>query len=164
MSFEQRFLDLAVAQSRRALDEPGTEPFGAVVVREGQVIGAGVNLSRRNHDPSSHGETEAIRDACRRLACTTLPGASLYSSCEPCALCVALTHLVGIRAVYYATGLETSNALLAAVPERIRPRGDVAALRTDAGLPVARGSLRGEAHPMPQAEAVIAAWAAQCRG
>jgi guanine deaminase len=163
MSFDARFLDLAIAQSRRALTEPGCEPFGAVVVQGGAVIGAGVNLSRRNHDPSSHGETEAIRDACRRLACTALPGAELYSSCEPCALCVALMHMVGIGRVYYATALDTAAPLLAAVPARIRPRGDAAMLRADAGLPVAQGSLAGQAHPRAEAQDIIAAWAAQWR-
>ena len=55
----------AVALSATALDRPGTEPFGALVVRDGEVVGRGLNHSRANMDPTSHGETEAIRDACR---------------------------------------------------------------------------------------------------
>ena len=160
MSYEPRFMRLAVEQSRRALTEPGLEPFGAVVVRDGAVIGAGVNHSRRHFDPTSHGETEAIRDACRRLECTDLRDAELYSSCEPCALCVAAMHIVGIARVYYAGTLEGSNAILAAVPENIRGRGDVAALRADAGRPVAQGSIAATAHPDAEAEAILHEWAA----
>jgi guanine deaminase len=159
MRFDPQFLALAIAQSRRALTEPGCEPFGAVVVRDGAVIGQGVNLSRRHHDPTSHGETEAIRDACRRLSCTTLAEAELYSSCEPCALCVATMQIVGIRAVYFAGSLEGSNAILAAVPETIRARGDVAALRTEAGRPIGQGVIPAQAHPDAAAEAVLHEWA-----
>lgn len=158
MSFDPRFLALAIDQSRRALTEPGCEPFGAVVVRDGVLVGQGVNLSRRHHDPTSHGETEAIRDACRRLECTALPGAELYSSCEPCALCVAAMHIVGITAVYFAGSLEGSNAILAAVPERVRGRGDVVALRAEAGRAVGQGTITAEAHPDPAAEMVLREW------
>lgn len=158
MSFDPRFLALAIEQSRRALTEPGCEPFGAVVVRDGAVIGQGVNLSRRHFDPTSHGETEAIRDACRRLECTALPGAELYSSCEPCALCVATMHMVGITAVYFAGSLEGSNAILAAVPESVRGRGDVGALREAAGRPVAQGPIPAQAHPSAAAELVLHEW------
>lgn len=162
--FDPRFLRLAVAQSRRALTEPGSEPFGAVIVRDGVVIGEGVNRSARDFDPTSHGETEAIRDACRRLRCTDLSGAVLYSSCEPCALCVAAMHIVGIRDVHYAATLEGSNALLASVPPSIRAAGDVQALRDDAGRPVAEGSIKASFHADAEAETILRAWAAQAGG
>ncbi len=162
--FDPRFLRLAVAQSRRALTEPGTEPFGAVILRDGAVIGEGVNRSARDFDPTSRGETEAIRDACRRLRCTTLPGAVLYSSCEPCALCVAAMHIVGIREVHDAATPEGSNALLASVPAAIRLAGDVRALRADAGRPVAEGSIVAAPHADEEAEAILRAWAAKAGG
>ena len=63
--YKQRFMRRAIDISSVALETPGTEPFGAVVVRDGQIIGEGLNRSLLNHDPTSHGETEAIRDACR---------------------------------------------------------------------------------------------------
>jgi tRNA(Arg) A34 adenosine deaminase TadA len=150
---------LAIAQSARALTEPGLEPFGAVVVRGGEVIGQGVNHSRAHFDPTSHGETEAIRDACRRLQCTALEGATLYSTCEPCALCVAAMAIVGIDTAYFAGTLEGSNAVLAVVPEAVRARGDVAALRAEAGRPVGQGRIHAEAHPNPAAEAILREWA-----
>lgn len=162
--FRPAFMAEAIAQSRRALSEPGAEPFGAVVVKGEEIVGWGVNLSRLHNDPTSHGETEAIRDACRRLACTDLSGGELYSSCEPCALCVATMHIVGIARVYYAGSLEGSNAILSAVPEAIRRQGDVAALRADAGVPVAESRIGAEAHPSAEAEAILHAWARQMGG
>ena len=65
MSYDEAFMRRAIEISAEALTTPGTEPFGAVVVRDGHVIGEGINRSVQNHDPTSHGETEAIRDACR---------------------------------------------------------------------------------------------------
>jgi guanine deaminase len=157
--YNPAFMAQAIAQSRRALSEPGTEPFGAVVVKDGEIVGWGVNRSRLHHDPTSHGETEAIRDACRRLECTDLSGAHLYSSCEPCPLCVATIHVVGITKVFYAGSLERSNAALSAVPRTIRRRGDVQALRADAGAPVAQGGIPAEAVPMTEAEEILREWA-----
>lgn len=87
--YEEAFMRRAVAISAEALTTPGTEPFGAVVVRDGRIVGEGINRSLQNFDPTSHGETEAIRDACRNLATVDLTGCELYTSCEPCPLCVA---------------------------------------------------------------------------
>src|SRR6478736_9602952 len=90
--YDDKFMDRALALSAQALTKPGTEPFGAVVVRDGVVVGEGINHSVAHWDPTSHGETEAIRDACRKLGTVDLNGSDLYSSCEPCALCVAVMH------------------------------------------------------------------------
>ena len=93
--FKDRFLRRTIEISARAQTTLGTEPFGAVVVREGEIVREGINRSALNHDPSSHGETEAIRDACRNLGTVGLRGAALYSSCEPCPLCVAAMNRAG---------------------------------------------------------------------
>src|SRR4051812_16898598 len=100
----------AIALSQQALQTPGTEPFGAVVVKNGLVVGEGFNHSRVHFDPTSHGEVEAIRDACRRLETVDLSGCDLYTSCEPCALCVAAMHISGIARMYYAASLAESGA------------------------------------------------------
>jgi tRNA(Arg) A34 adenosine deaminase TadA len=156
-SFMQRAIDL----SAQALETPGCEPFGAVVVRDGRVLGEGFNHSAAHHDPTSHGEVEAIRDACRRLECTSLGGAELYSSCEPCALCVAAMAIVGITRLYYAASLAQSEQAMAAVPASRRPPCDVAVLRREAGLPAGKGAMPAEQHMDEAAVAVIAAWAAK---
>jgi guanine deaminase len=161
--FDEAFLRQAIAVSRRALSEPGTEPFGAIVVRDGVVVGEGLNQSARRCDPTSHGETEAIRDACRRLATTALPGCDLYSSCEPCALCVAAIRIAGIRRVYYAASLAQSAQALAAVPPAVRRRGDAEALRREAGQAIGRGAIPADQALDEDAVAVLRAWAADRR-
>jgi tRNA(Arg) A34 adenosine deaminase TadA len=65
----------------------GGGPFGAVVVRDGRIIGEGANRVTRDNDPTAHAEVVAIRDACRRLGTFKLDGAVVYSSCEPCPMC-----------------------------------------------------------------------------
>ncbi|MFO7264097.1 MAG: hypothetical protein A6D91_03340 [Bacillaceae bacterium G1] len=77
-------------------------PFGAVVVREGEMIGQGVNESAQLHDPTAHAEIQAIRQACRHLATSTLDGAILYASGEPCPMCLAAAYWANIRAIYVA--------------------------------------------------------------
>jgi len=100
------FMRRAIAIAERSFDEPGTLPFGAVVVRDGEIIGEGLNRSIAASDPTSHGEVEAIRDACRRLAVTSVPGADLYTNCAPCHMCLATMYLSGIETLYYAAGPE----------------------------------------------------------
>ena len=104
--YQEKFMRRAIEISAEALDIPGTEPFGAVVVWDGKIVGEGINRSVLNNDPTSHGETEAIRDACRSLGTVHLRGCELYTSCEPCALCVAAMEIAGISRLYYATNLE----------------------------------------------------------
>jgi len=158
-SYRPAFMARALELSRQALDTPGTEPFGAVVVKDGKILGEGLNHARAHFDPTSHGEIEAIRDACRNLNTVDLTGSELYTSCEPCALCVAAMELAGISALYYGASLDEANAALAAVPANARRNVDVVALREIAGA-----SAMARAGPAYQAMAVeateiIRAWA-----
>jgi len=157
--YEEQFLRRAIELSAKALDMAGTEPFAAVIVRDGSVVGEGVNRSRRNFDPTSHGETEAIRDACRNLQTVDLRGCDLYSSCEPCALCVAAMQLAGIERLYYAAGLAESNALLAGVPKSARFTVDATTLREECGKTVGDRAMPASQALSEEAMAVIAAWA-----
>ena len=77
-------------------------PFGAVVVRGGVVVGRGHNRVIAHNDPTAHAEMEAIRDACRTLGTFHLEGCTLYTSCEPCPMCLAAIYWSRIDAVYYA--------------------------------------------------------------
>jgi guanine deaminase len=76
-------------------------PFGAVVVRSGQVVGRGWNQVTSANDPTAHAEIVAIRDACRRLKGFELDECELYSSCEPCPMCLSAIYWARLRAVYY---------------------------------------------------------------
>lgn len=156
--YEGRFMERAIALSACALSEPGTEPFGAVVVRDGTIVGEGLNRALARFDPTSHGEVEAIRDACTRLQCLDLSGCDLYTSCEPCALCVATMGIVGISKLYYAASMDQAEAAFAGLTKAERHPIDPDALRAEAGAPVEQRSMPAEQHRDGQAAAILAAW------
>jgi guanine deaminase len=76
-------------------------PFAALIARDGQVIAEGVNMVTATNDPTAHGEVTAIRAACKALATFTLAGCELYTSCEPCPMCLAASHWARLEAVFY---------------------------------------------------------------
>jgi tRNA(Arg) A34 adenosine deaminase TadA len=76
-------------------------PFAAVIVRDGKIVGEGVNTVTASHDPTAHGEVNAIRAASRALGTFTLAGCALYTSCEPCPMCLAACYWARLDAVYY---------------------------------------------------------------
>lgn len=131
--YNEDFMRRAIEISAQALTTPGTEPFGAVIVKDGKIVGEGINRSKMNHDPTSHGETEAIRDACRNLGTVDLRGCELYSSCEPCALCVAAMNIAGISALYYAADKGQAGAALGGLCETTRFPIDVDRLTHECG-------------------------------
>jgi guanine deaminase len=77
-------------------------PFGAVVVRNGEVVAATGNSVMRDHDPSAHAEVNAIREACRKAGSPNISGAVLYSSCEPCPMCYSTAYWARIDKIFYA--------------------------------------------------------------
>lgn len=80
----------------------GGGPFGAVVVRDGLVLGRGQNRVTRDNDPTAHAEIQAIRAACRQIGDFSLAGATVYSSCEPCPLCLTACLWARVARVLYA--------------------------------------------------------------
>lgn len=131
------YMARAIEISELALLEPGVRPFGALVVREGKIIGEGVNRSAVDSDPTSHGEIEAIRAACRSLQSTDLSGSVIYTSCEPCAMCAAAIAITRIDRVVYGASLEQSAKAFASVPVARRAMPvTAAALREQAGKPI----------------------------
>ena len=161
--YDETFLRHAIALSARAMTLPGTEPFGAVVVREGRIVGTGLNRSRLHSDPTSHGETEAIRDACRRLGTVDLRGCALYSSCEPCPMCVAAMGIAGISVLYYAAGMDQAGAALGDLPEAARFPVDVARLVQDCGSDVTQRQMPAHQHLAAEAAEVLMGWASMAR-
>ncbi len=77
-------------------------PFGAVVVRKHKIIGRGCNQVTSTNDPTAHAEIVAIRDACRRLKTFQLDDCELYTSCEPCPMCLSAIYWARLRRVFYA--------------------------------------------------------------
>jgi guanine deaminase len=81
-------------------------PFGAVVTRDGAIIGEGANQVLSTNDPSAHAEVIAVRQACQKLRSFQLSGCEIYTSCEPCPMCMGLIYWARPDAVYYANTAE----------------------------------------------------------
>lgn len=91
--------------------EQGGGPFGAVIVREGKVVGHGCNRVAPENDPTAHAEVVAIRTACRTIQSFRLDGCILYASCEPCPMCLAASYWARLEQVYYsATSQDATDA------------------------------------------------------
>lgn len=86
-------------------------PFGAVIVREGRVISRGVNSVTRDSDPTAHAEVNAIRAAGQALGTFDLSGCELYTSCEPCPMCLAAIYWARIERVFYGCTAEDAAAI-----------------------------------------------------
>lgn len=99
-TFMRRAIELA---RHGALERRDGGPFGAVVVRDGEIVGEGWNQVVAQGDPTLHGEIVAIRAACARLGTHDLGGCVLYTSAEPCPMCMAACHWARLDAVYYAS-------------------------------------------------------------
>jgi len=78
-------------------------PFAAVIVRDGEVIAEGANSVTSTNDPTAHGEVNAIRNACRALGTFSLAGCEIYTSCEPCPMCLAAIYWARLGAIYYGS-------------------------------------------------------------
>lgn len=92
---------------RRAIDlsienvKNGGGPFGAVIVRDDELIAEGVNRVTANNDPTAHAEVSAIRAACQKVGNFKLEGCTIYTSCEPCPMCLSAIYWAGISRIYY---------------------------------------------------------------
>jgi len=79
-------------------------PFGAVIVKDGEIVGRGCNQVLSGRDPTAHAEVVAIRQACQKLGDFDLSGCELYASCEPCPMCLSAIYWARISRVYHAAG------------------------------------------------------------
>jgi tRNA(Arg) A34 adenosine deaminase TadA len=95
------FLRRAIALATENVKSGAGGPFGAVVVRDGKIAGEGVNSVTASGDPTAHAEVNAIREAAKTLGTFTLAGCELYTSCEPCPMCLAAAYWARLDAVYY---------------------------------------------------------------
>ena len=111
MSSHDDYMRRAIALSRDHMRAGAGGPFGAVIVRDGEIIGEGWNQVTSTNDPTAHAEVVAIRAACRRLGRFDLRGATLYTSCEPCPMCLAAAYWARIDAVYYGNGQADAAAI-----------------------------------------------------
>lgn len=107
---DRKFMQMAIDLSVANIDEGGG-PFGAVIVREGEVIATGANRVVPNNDPTAHAEVVAIRNACKELNSFDLSGCTLYASCEPCPMCLSAIYWARIERICYANTKSDAAAI-----------------------------------------------------
>ena len=102
MNNEEKFMAEAVALSQKSLDNNTGGPFGCVIVKDNVIVGRGNNQVTGNNDPTAHAEVVAIRDACKNLNTFQLDDCEIYTSCEPCPMCLGAIYWARPKKVYYA--------------------------------------------------------------
>ncbi|MEJ2904165.1 nucleoside deaminase [Pedobacter panaciterrae] len=98
----EKFMKLAIQLSEENVLEKMGGPFGAVVVKNGKVIAKSANMVTASNDPTAHAEVAAIRLACKKLKTFDLSGCVIYTSCEPCPMCLSAVYWARIDTIYYA--------------------------------------------------------------
>ena len=142
------YMQHAIDLARTKMSE-GYNPFGCVIVKDGEIVGEGCANVSLAHDPTGHGEIIAIRDACRRLKSVNLAGCELYTSCEPCSLCVSAIWLTKIAKVYYGASIEDTLVFGA----------DFSPLRTEVGKPIHERATPAEQVHGGRGRALLEDWA-----
>jgi len=103
---EKPFLREAIRLSLEKMTAGEGGPFGAVIVKDGQIVGRGWNRVTSTFDPTAHAEVTAIRDACARLKTFSLAGCTIFSSCEPCPLCLAAIYWAHLDRIVHAASCD----------------------------------------------------------
>ena len=103
---ERDFMRRAIAISAEMMRALKGGPFGAVIVRDGEIIAEGHNKVTSSNDPTAHAEVVAIREACRKLESFSLEGCEIYTSCEPCPMCLSAIYWARLERIYYANTRE----------------------------------------------------------
>lgn len=106
-----QYMKIALDEAYEGIENGDGGPFGAVIVKDGKVIGKGHNRVVKNADPTCHGEMEAIRDACRRLKTFDLSGSTIYTTGEPCPMCLGAIMWANIEKIYYGCDVKDTEAI-----------------------------------------------------
>ncbi len=101
MNLKNNFMLRAIELSINSVNTTGG-PFGCVIVKENKIIAEGSNKVTSSNDPTAHAEVVAIREACKKLNTFNLTGCDLYTSCEPCPMCLSAIYWARIEKIYYA--------------------------------------------------------------
>lgn len=108
---EKRFMQMAVKLSEKGMSNGDGGPFGTIVVRGEEVVGEGWNQVLRHNDPTAHAEVVAIRAACKKLGTFQLHDCEIYTSCEPCPMCLGAIYWARPQRVYFANTKEDAAAI-----------------------------------------------------
>jgi len=107
---KNKFMERAIELSIESVNKGGG-PFGCVVVKDNKIISEGHNKVTLNNDPTAHGEIVAIREACKTLNFFNLKDCELYSTCEPCPMCLSAIYWARIKKIYYANTREDAQKI-----------------------------------------------------
>lgn len=111
MTREEKFMHEAIALSRKGVEQNEGGPFGCIVVKDDQIVGRGNNRVTSSNDPTAHAEVVAIRDACRNLNSFQLEGCEIYTSCEPCPMCLGAIYWARPSKVYFGNTREDAAGI-----------------------------------------------------
>ena len=106
MMEKEDFMRRAIELARQGMGSGAGGPFGAVVVRDGRIVGEGWNRVVGTNDPTAHGEVTAIRDACSKLGTFSLEGCEIHTTGQPCPMCLGAIHWARIGRIYYGFRIE----------------------------------------------------------
>jgi tRNA(Arg) A34 adenosine deaminase TadA len=102
MTREEKFIRAAIAEAKKGMERNDGGPFGCIIVQDDTIVGRGNNKVTSTNDPTAHAEVVAIRDACKNLNTFQLSNCELYTSCEPCPMCLGAIYWARPKKVYYA--------------------------------------------------------------
>ena len=107
----EKYMRHAIELGRKGMQAGDGGPFGTVIVKNGEIIGEGWNRVIATNDPTAHGEMMAIRDACKRTNSFILSGCDLYTSGEPCPMCLGAIYWARIDRIFYGFGVQDAAAI-----------------------------------------------------
>lgn len=108
---EEIFMRRAIELAQHGVKSNAGGPFGAVIVKNGEIVGEGWNQVTSTNDPTAHAEVVAIRNACQKLGTFNLQGCVIYTSCEPCPMCLGAIYWARIEKIYYACTREDAASI-----------------------------------------------------
>ena len=148
MAYSEKYLHEAIRLSQEKMEAGAGGPFGAVIVKDGEIIGRGWNCVTSTNDPTAHAEVEAIREACSTLSTFSLAGCEIYASCEPCPMCLSAIYWARLDALYFAAShTDAADAGF-----------DDALLYKEVSKPWKSRTLTTEHHLQQEAQAVFNVW------
>lgn len=106
-----KYMKIAINEARKGIRSGHGGPFGAVVVKDGVIVGKGHNRVVLNNDPTCHGEISAIRDACKKLKNFDLKGADIYTTGAPCPMCLGAILWANINMIYYGCSIKENDLI-----------------------------------------------------
>src|SRR5690554_5080017 len=107
---QKSFMKMAIDLSREGMEAGKGGPFGCIIIKDGQVVGKGCNSVSSTNDPTAHAEIVAIKDACKNLGTFQLQGCEIYTSCEPCPMCLGAIYWARPDRVFYANDRKDAAA------------------------------------------------------